>query len=79
MRGDEWKARGLCRDVPSLPWIADAEHVPDGGVVAMSAVCAMCPVCFECLDYADCEGVVDGFWAGRFRGPSDAIGTGDAA
>jgi hypothetical protein len=79
MRREGWKARGLCRDVPALPWIADPDEVPRGGLVAMSAVCGACPVCLECLDYADCEGIVAGFWAGRFRDASVVVGTGDAA
>lgn len=64
-----WQCAALCQSYPDFPWISDADRVTPVETVLMETVCAACPVVFECGDYADCEGVVSGFWAGRDRTP----------
>lgn len=65
-----WRDAALCQTYPDLPWILDPEDVTPVEVGCMEVVCAGCPVVFECGDYADCEGVTSGFWAGRDRTPT---------
>lgn len=65
-----WREQALCRSQPSLPWISDPDRVTLVETSFMEVVCAACPVVFECGDYADCEGITSGFWAGRDRTPA---------
>ena len=64
-----WREDALCQRFPDLPWIQDPPRATSVEIVCMEVVCAACPVVFECGDYADCEGVTSGFWAGRDRTP----------
>ena len=70
---ESWKPAGLCRTYPDLPWIADPRRVTPVDIARMEVVCAACPVVLECGDYADCEGITSGFWAGRDRTPATAV------
>jgi hypothetical protein len=65
-----WRDAALCQTYPDLPWILDPEWVTPVEVGCMEVICAVCPVVFECGDFADCEGVTSGFWAGRDRTPA---------
>ena len=64
-----WRDAALCQRYPDLPWVWDPDRVTTVDTACMGVVCAACPVVFECGDYADCEDVTSGFWAGRDRTP----------
>lgn len=73
-----WQEEALCRSYGDLPWIADADRVSPVDTALMRVVCAACPVVSECQDFADCEGVTCGFWAGRDRTPPASVVDGAA-
>lgn len=68
-----WRDAALCRLFDNLPWIEDADRVTPADTACMGTVCAACPVVFECGDFAACEGVTSGFWAGRDRTPPGLV------
>lgn len=59
--GDEWMARGRCRDFPSEMFFpSDAR-----GVAEARRVCQECAVVDACLAYALEHGVEHGIWGGK--------------
>ena len=61
MVGDEWMARGRCRDFPSEMFFPTSAR----GVAQARRVCRLCAVADQCLEYALEYGVEHGIWGGK--------------